>query len=171
MNTFWVTVVAVVLLPAVAVGQSLPPMPYLQLDPPELLARQPALVPPGDDRIELVRQGEQVPFTGQLFDSHTALRWANRLVQLGELRAVDYTALTDWCQVQVDHQVDLRNADRALAHAVSTDLKARLLQLEQRNADLANPPFWENPWFAFAMGVVVTGVVGGLGVWGISSLD
>src|SRR5574343_718010 len=34
-------------------------------------------IPPGSDRVVPIKEGDKAPFSGQLFDNPTALRWAN----------------------------------------------------------------------------------------------
>ena len=38
-------------------------------------------IPPGEDKIEPITQGQVSPFSGQVFDNKTALRWGNYLQQ------------------------------------------------------------------------------------------
>lgn len=125
--------IALVLLASPALGDPLPLTP----------------VPTGDDRIVVVKQGELAPYAGQLFDTPTALRWANYLHQCKYRLGAD-----------VDYQKKLDDADKKALETivaverqkydvVSKDLEGRLARAE-------DPPFYRQVWFGVVLGVVGT---------------
>ncbi len=130
-------------------------------DPPPVVD-----VPPGEDRIEVVKKGDPAPYTGQLFDQATALRWANWLQQYKVRLALDLELQRKTMQADVDYQKKLvaigeEKYTRAVG-ALETENKA--LKLE-----LANPPFYKTTWFGVIVGAVAMGSAVALAAWGLSS--
>lgn len=143
----WVMVLGVLLLPRVALAG----------DPAGPLVLTP--VPPGEDRIVLQEGGKPAPFSGQLFDDATALRWSNYLQQ---------------CQTRarIEGEYSRRVQEAALAfeqkrlqlseeqnHRVIVDLQDRLRTAEQQ---LQSPPWYRTVPFGIVVGVLGTiGIVAG----------
>lgn len=130
-------------------------------------------IPPGEDKIVAVKEGEKSPFTGQLFEPATALRWANWLQQY-KLRL----------QTDAEMQQRICEADKALGQkkleieqeknkAITDELRRASAAKDARIVDLQkqvdSPPFFKTFWFGAITGVVVTGALFGLGVWAASS--
>lgn len=164
--------VAVLLMPSVALAGSdavttrpLIPVPQLKLDyvPPPLIP-----VPAGDDKIVHVEMGEPAPFTGQLYDPATSLRWAHYLQQAKLRLRVDVLAEREQCNAYLQYMGRRIDLEVTYSDAVEQDLRARVLELEQRNVDLSdevqNPGFFKSPGFWFGVGVLATGLTVGLGV-------
>ncbi len=141
----------------------------LLLLPVYALAEEPEIraIPEGTDKIVAVKEGEKAPFSGQLFESATALRWANWLAQYklhldgwnmyqNKLNDLD-TRYWDKRLVIVD---EARKAEQALYLAKINDQQANIVSLTKQVQD---PPFYKTTWFGFLGGVVVTGVAVGLG--------
>lgn len=144
--------------------------PKLDIVPQLELAYTPApllAVPAGDDKIAYVKQGEPVPFTGQLFSPETALRWAHFLQQSKLRLREDVVAERRMCQAYLSYMGKQVQLEKEYNVAVETDLRDRVLGLEQRNSDLGhkiqNPSFFKSPAFWFGAGVVFTGLAVGLG--------
>jgi len=111
-------------------------------------------VPPGDDTVVVVRKGDVAPFTGQLFDQPTALRWANYLQQCHfRLQAdVDYQKKYDAATITlVQKQLDL---ERTQYTNVTTELQKKLEAAQVQLA--AGPPWYQTATFGAVMGVVLT---------------
>jgi hypothetical protein len=120
-------------------------------------------IPPGDDVIVVVHKGDPAPFTGQLFDNATSVRWALWLQQYKQLLDLHDAHAKAVCQADLDHERALQAIDAQQAQTVRDDLKKRLGESEQRRAELENPSWYQSPIFYFAVGAV-TAV--GLGVLG-----
>jgi hypothetical protein len=115
-------------------------------------------IPPGEDNIVVVKKGDPAPFTGQLFDPSTALRWANWLeqyrlrlkadVELEQKRGELGTAL--W-QQKYTIQKDFYEVQ--LAQALK-DKEALTVRLNDR-------PWYTTVWFGSVLGVVGTGLLVG----------
>ena len=130
-------------------------------------------IPPGEDTIVSLKKDERAPFTGQLFDPPTALRWANWLQQY-KLRL----------QTDVEAQKKICAADAALGQrkleieqekntVITGDLRQQGTVKDARISDLEkqidSPPFYKTFWFGATIGVVVTGALFGLGAYVASS--
>lgn len=120
-------------------------------------APQVVTYPPGDDNIAVVRKGEAAPYTGQLFDDNTALRWAVWLQQYKARYAIDMQAEQATCKVKLDHADELAAIEHARATSLEADLRQRLketdglrLKLEE---EARNPGFFKSPGFWFGLGV------------------
>jgi len=111
----WKVFVAVVLLPAVASAQT-PPI---------------QTIPAGDDKIEPVHKGQPAPFDGQLYDSMTALRWANWLQQYKYRLVWDVEKSQSVCSVEKRYRDELLKAEETRATTVEKDLRERLARSEQ----------------------------------------
>lgn len=124
-------------------------------------------VPPGDDVVVVAKKGDPVPFTGQLFDQSTALRWANYLQQCRfRLQAdVDYQKKYD--QADTDYQKRLLAIEQQKYDAVSKDLQDKL---DKANAELASPPFYKTVAFGVVVGALAMGVAVGLAAAGLNAV-
>lgn len=147
--------VAVLLLPSVVLAQTPPP------PAPEVLT-----YPPGDDRIEVVKKGEPAPYTGQLFDNDTALRWAVWLKQYKARYGLDLQMEKDRCAVVVAYQSKLVDIEREQGQKIAADLKERLKVSEQARIkvedELRNPSFFKQPGTWFGIGLVTALVTVGV---------
>ena len=106
-------------------------------------------IPPGEDKIESLQQGQPAPYSGQLFDNKTALRWGNYLEQY-KVRLV----------IDVEYQ---KKVDQAKIDFLTNSLLAREDQLkfvmadyQKQVAELRNPPFYKTTWFGVTVGIVGT---------------
>jgi hypothetical protein len=145
----WRASLVAFLLPAVALAEQ-----------PQLPAPQVVTYPPGDDKITVVRKGDLTPYTGQLFEDNTALRWAVWLQQYKTRYGLDMKAEQDSCQVKLQHAADLTAIEAERTAKTEVDLRLRLkdtdaqrLKLEE---ELHNPGFFHTPGFWFGVGVVTT---------------
>jgi hypothetical protein len=120
-------------------------------------------IPPGDDVIEPVQKGSPAPFSGQLFDTMTAMRWGNYLQQYRLRLDVDVKAAEKTCKAELDYDLKIRDIETDRNKKVETDLQQRLLRSEQRNAALQeklnNPSFFRSMEFGVTLGVVSSVVV------------
>lgn len=111
-------------------------------------------VPPGEDIVTVVKKGDAAPFTGQLFDQPTALRWANYLQQCHfRLQAdVDYQKKYDSAAVVLAQtQLDL---ERSQYTAVTAELQKKLTMAQTQLAE--GPPWYQTATFGAIVGVVLT---------------
>lgn len=116
--------------------------------------------PPGDDKIVVVRKGDQAPFTGQLYDDNTAVRWAIWLQQYKGRYAIDMKAANDVCSVKLSTADKLAAIEAERANTVHADAVQRLKDSEaarlKAEEALRNPGFFDRPATWFAVGVVTT---------------
>lgn len=138
-----------------APASAAPPIPSFSVEPLKP-------IPPGDDNIVSLKKGEPAPFSGQLFDGPTALRWGNFLEQ-GRVRLrLDNELYSRVTLAQKNYYEGVLSAERDKYRVVTTDLTTRLARAEW---DRDHPPWWKSGWFTFALGVVVTGGAIGLGAY------
>jgi len=120
-------------------------------------------LPPGDDVIEAIQKGSPAPFSGQLFDTMTAIRWGNYLQQYRLRLDVDVKAVEKTCKAELDYGLKVRTIELDRNKKVETDLQLRLLSSEKRAVvlqdRLSNPSFFRSMEFGVTMGVVSSVVV------------
>ena len=152
--------VAILLIPSLALAEEPLPTPSV------------VTFPPGDDNITAVRKGEPSPYAGQLFDENTALRWAMWLQQYKLRYGTDLKATQDACKVLVTREQEYRKIEEERDAKSEKDLRDRLMAAEKARLEaeekLRNPPFWIEPGFWYAAGVVTT-VVGVIAV--VAAMD
>ena len=143
----WSAFLAVALMPSVALGQSMP-------------SPQVVTFPPGDDQIVVLKKGDPAPFTGQLYDDATALRWAVWLQQYKGRYAIDLQAAQETCKVELGHANELARIESDRSSAIQADLVQRLKSSEEARLKaedaLRNPSFFERPGVWLGVGVVAT---------------
>lgn len=141
----WRLLVAVLLLTSVVSAQAAPVV---------------VTYPPGDDKIVVVHKGDAAPFTGQLYDDQTALRWAIWLQQYKGRYALDLKAEQDTCAVEQEHSAQVSKIDSDRDAAVNADLTKRLQASEAASAKLQDslnhPSFFKDPNFWFGVGVITS---------------
>ena len=129
-------------------------------------------IPPGKDKIVPLGPGDDVPFAGQLFEPATAMRWAFWLQQWKGRYKLDIAHERNLCLARTTYQDTVLEVEKSRATAVEKDLKDRLLRTEQARSDaeykLNNPGFFQSKGFYYALGVLSTGAILGLGVWATS---
>ena len=143
----WSALVAALLVPSLALGQTAP-------------SPQVVTFPAGDDKIVVIKKGEAAPFTGQLYDDDTALRWAVWLQQYKGRYAIDLKAEQETCKVELDHAGELAKIAADRDAAVQKDLVQRLKSSEtarlKAEDELRNPSFFDRPGVWFGIGVIAT---------------
>lgn len=116
--------------------------------------------PPGDDKIAVVRKGEVAPYTGQLFEDNTALRWAVWLQQYRTRYGLDLRAAQEGCAVRLDHASALAAIEATRTQQIEKDLRARLTEVDAQRLRLEetirDPGFFKQPGTWVAVGVVTT---------------
>lgn len=116
--------------------------------------------PPGDDKITVLRKGDAAPYTGQLYDDNTSVRWAIWLQQYKGRYALDLKAVEDSCQVKLDADSAIAKALSDRNAAVEADAVKRLKDSEtarlQAEEALRNPSFFDRPGVWFGVGVATT---------------
>lgn len=143
----WSALVAALLLPALVSAQEAP-------------ALQVVTYPPGDDKIVVVHKGDPAPYTGQLYDDNTAVRWAIWLQQYKGRYAIDLKAATDTCTVKLDTAAQLSKIASERDATVEADALGRLKDSEtarlKAEEELRDPPFFSKPGVWFGVGVATT---------------
>lgn len=126
-------------------------------------------VPPGEDRITVVTAGEPAPYTGQLFDGPTALRWANWLQQYKQQISTSLNLQRRICDAERRFDEQKLQAAEEKHNTVVADYKDQVLKRDVKimslEHELSNPPFFKSVWFGAIIGVVVTGAAFGVGVY------
>ncbi len=158
------------LIPSLAFAQEKPaPSP----DPPAAKLPPIQAIPPGDDVIVPLRKGQVAPFTGQLFDPNTSLRWGNWLQQYKYRLKWDVTAVQNKCAIEMTYRDSLLLIEKDRAKKVELDLTTRLGRSEQArlNAEeeLRNPPWYSTTTFGVVIGAVATAAVFGIAVAAIDA--
>lgn len=138
-------------------------MLFLLFVPTFVHAQAVEAIPPGEDVIEAIQKGSPAPFSGQLFDTMTAMRWGNWLQQYKLRLDVDVKAVERMCKVEMDYQLSLKNIEVERNKRIEEDLRSRLVVSETRNVKLAdrinNPSFFRSMEFGVTLGVVGSAVV------------
>lgn len=126
-------------------------------------------VPPGEDRIYYLKEGEKAPFAGQLFDNPTAIRWGNWLEQYRYRLSFDVETQRQIDQVKIDYLSAVVSLEREKYSQV-TDEQRKVIQDLQ--AQLAEPaPWYESFEFGMGVGVATTALVFGLSVLAVSQVN
>ncbi len=132
------------------------------LMPALVLAQSPPVksIPPGDDKIVPVAKGAKAPFSGQLFDPLTALRWGNYLQQYKYRLAWDVKKEQSFCRIKTEYDGKLLAIEKKRATRVSKDLRSRLLVSEKARLvaeeEARNPPWYRSTQLGLGLGVVGT---------------
>ena len=154
----WKVFVACLLLPAVALAQAAPPVQD---------------IPPGEDQILPLKEGEKAPFTGQLFDQPTALRWGNWLLQYQYRLDWDVKREKQTCQVETEYRDRVLEVEKQRAARIEADLVVRLERSEKarlKAEEEARSPVWYNTrTFGIAIGVVGTVSIMALSIWALEA--
>lgn len=118
-------------------------------------------IPPGPDRIEVVISGAPAPFSGQLFDSPTALRWANTLQQCKARLSTDVDAERKIGAAQVGYFQRQLDIERRFSQEQLLLQQKQILDLQ---AKLSEPsPWYRSQWLSFAAGILLTTAAAGAG--------
>jgi hypothetical protein len=145
------------------------------LIPSLVFAQSPPIeaVPPGEDKIVVVREGEKVPFAGQLYDGPTALRWANWLEQYRFRLRVDVEVEKSKGEVEKTYVKSLMQIEKDKNEVIQKDLRERLARSEQARLvaeeEARNPPWYKTREFGLILGVVGTAAAVGLSVWALEA--
>jgi hypothetical protein len=123
-------------------------------------------IPPGDDRIVPLRQGEAAPYTGQLYSPETALRWAGWLQQYKLRLEVDVTAERMLREADValgKRLVEIEQEKyRAAVTTYTGQLVTQQVRIKELEREIANPPWYHTPFFYLVMGTVGASLVVGV---------
>lgn len=154
----WKAFVACFLLPATVLAQTAPPVQD---------------IPPGEDRVVPVREGEKAPFTGQLFDQPTALRWGNWLLQYKYRLEWDVQREQQVYRVETGYRDRLLEVEKQRAAKVEADLIERLQRSEEARLkaeeEARNPAWYNTRTFGMAVGVVSTVGIMALSIWALEA--
>lgn len=158
----WRAFLVIFLMPAVVLAQT--PSP----DPPPIEA-----IPPGEDVIVPLRKGQPAPFTGQLFDPNTALRWGNWLQQYKYRLEWDVAAVRKSYEVELTYKDEILTNERERAAKVEKDLTDRLARAEKARLkaeeEARNPPWYNTRTFGVVVGVLATAAVFGIAVAAVNA--
>lgn len=117
-------------------------------------------IPPGDDKIVAIKEGERAPFSGQLLDPPTALRWANWLGQYRLRLKADVELQKQLGDVRASYQEQLLVIEKERSAFILKDYMERFQAQQARIAvlekELSAPPWYKSPWVALSVGVLGT---------------
>jgi hypothetical protein len=120
-------------------------------------------IPDGPDKIVVVKEGDKAPFTGQLFDAPTALRWANWLQQYQTLLPAMAERDQKVCDAKIEYGTKALVIEKERATAAEKDLRDRLVMAEKERAqalyEAQNPSWYRTVWFGAGVGAVTTLVI------------
>jgi hypothetical protein len=143
MKRLFLFIVVLMLVPSFVLAQTLPP------------------IPPGEDKIEVIFEGEKAPYTGQLFDQTTALRWGIWLQRYPMLLKEQTENQQKLCDTELTYQRSLIDISSSRRDAIEADLRARLAESEKQRFQLqqaeANQAFYQSKTFMFFLGFVTAG--------------
>jgi hypothetical protein len=159
--------VGVLLLSAHVAAQATPaiPVPHLELkyEPPPLVA-----VPAGEDKIVPLKLNQPAPFTGELFDLPTAVRFGHFIEQARLRLKEDVLLERRRCNAEMSYLGQRANLERDLRLSEEADYRMRILKLENTNIQLQNsinnPGLLQSPVFW-----LITGALGASLLFGISA--
>ena len=109
--------------------------------------------PPGEDKIVPVSAGDPVPFSGQLFDDDTAIRWGNWLEQYRLRLPLDVALQKKVDEARITALEGTLQTEREAAQESQRLYAERIKSLEEQ---LVSPPWYSTPEFGIAVGVVST---------------
>lgn len=125
-------------------------------------------IPPGDDVITALAQGDRAPHAGMLLDTDTAIRWTHRLSWYqNELRLTLRSSEAVLAAVRSSHETELRLARESYEREITGlrgDLRTQAQQLTHEQ------PWYDTFGFGFAVGVVTSGILVGLTAWAASAM-
>ena len=151
----WRVFLIIFLLPALALAQSAP-----------IKAN-----PPGEDKIEPIKKGDPAPFSGQLFEPATALRWGNWLQQYQLRLRLDVETEQAICKAQTDYLKDVRAIEKSRNAAVEKDLLTRLKRAEEARLlaeeEARNPAWYNTRTFGVIVGVVSTAAIFSISIYAV----
>lgn len=127
------------------------------------------VIPPGDDKIVPLKKGEPAPYDGQFFDNNTALRWGNWLLQYKFRLKADVELTQKLGATDVELWKNKYSLVEEKYTLVTKDYQKRVADLETQTEklrfEIANPSWYRSPLFGFVLGVVVTGLCVGAGIY------
>ena len=126
------------------------------------------VIPEGPDRIVALEAGEAAPFSGQLFDAATALRWANWLRQYSLRLRLSGEFEEAARAIRQEYTADLIRIERERGALAEAALRESLRQREAELDRALNPPWYASTWFGVTMGVTGTLAVTALAAWAVS---
>lgn len=123
-------------------------------------AETPAAPGSGSDNIVSLKKGAPAPFSGQLFDTPTAIRWGLWVKNYRELSAAEATKARGICEADLTYKDDLLKIEQDKTTTLTTDLKKRLLDADTTRVklqyELDHPPWYTSAWFGFGIGAIST---------------
>lgn len=131
-------------------------------------------IPEGEDKIVPLRKGEPAPFGGQLFETDTAIRWGNFLLQYRYRLQWDVDLSEKKAAAEITYRDKLLVVEKDRAAKVEKDLEKRIEKVEaarlKAEERAANPPWYESRTFGMVIGVVTAVAVGAVAVAAIDAL-
>lgn len=126
-------------------------------------------IPPGEDVITPLHKGDAAPYSGQLFDIDTSIRWGNWLQQYKYRLEWDVTKVEKTCKVQENYYKDLLQIEKDRAKKVEVDLTDRLKKAEEERIQAEDTPWYNTTEFGVVLGVVSTSLIFGIAVAAIGT--
>lgn len=116
----------------------------------------------------MLREGDKAPYTGQLFENNTALRWANWLLQYKFRLKADLAHQKALWDADKGYYVQLLDIEKNKYTQVTVDYQKQVAtqqtEILKLQEEVRNPPFFKSVWFGVILGVLVTGAAVGVGL-------
>lgn len=134
-----------------------------------VLADPPPAIPPGPDKIVVVKKGQEAPFDGQLFDNPTALRWGNWLEYYRFRQALDQETYKEMDTAKSAYYKDIISINEKKYNDVTALQKKAIVELEKKAAE--PDPWYESFEFGFGMGILAAGLVFSLSILAVTQIN
>lgn len=119
-------------------------------------------IPPGEDEIVYLPEGQPAPYSGQLFSDPTALRWANWLRQYKTAYTVDMAAQTQLRQIEREAAAERLRAQKEYNEKVVEAYEKRLAGQSPAGA------WYDTFWAGAVVGTIGATAIMAVGVWASS---
>lgn len=165
----WRAFLLVLLLPLLALAQE----PAKASPSPDPSHPPVETIPPGEDKIVPLKQGEKAPYDGQLFSVDTSIRWGNWLQQYRYRLIWDVELEKQVCTEEITYRDNLLTIEKDRAskteesfrEALQRSEKARLIAEEAAR----NPPWYSTVEFGVVVGAVSAVAILAVAVWALEA--
>lgn len=120
-------------------------------------------IPPGEDVIEAVAEGDPAPFDGMLLDTDTAIRWTNALQWWPQTFQLRLDLFEDvLAETESSHQLRLRLVEDSYRREIA-GLRGDLADLANDLAEARERDWYDTPVFGFVLGAAAVVLLLGAG--------
>lgn len=130
-----------------------------------------ATFPPGEDRIVALKKGDAAPYTGQLFDTDTAIRWGLWLQQYQQRLKLDVETQRQLGAVQIEFLNKQLEIEKKRSQKIEESWREENEELRAAAPAVAESPWYDSFVFGATIGVVFTAAAVGLAAYGMSAVN